>query len=199
MSISSTTHHKRRTKPKKACRRHAILFTPHAVWGHRPPLIPQRVEDTPSYLPHMQCGETQTTTDTPACRRHAIPLTPHAVWGDTDHPPHTVWGPKTHQHELHNIILPHRHPHLPQRTHHQRGTRTGTIRLHPRHSKESEMPNLPHRRHCRPYTHVRIIAIIPFAGLIRATSENRQQQMAESKSSLSTLLWLGTRVCRIQL
>ena len=146
-----TTHHKRRTKPKKAC------------------------------------------------RRHAIPLTPHVVWGDTHQPiyPTCRVGPKTHHHELHHIILPHRHPHLPQRTHHQRGTRTGTIRIPIRHSKESTMPNLPHRRYSRPYTYVCILAVIPVAGLIRAASEDRQQQVAESKSTLPTLLWLGTRVCWI--
>ena len=134
--------------------------------------ILQRVEDTPSHYPTCSVG------------RHR-PSTPHCV------------GPKTHHHELHHIILPHRHPHLPQRTHHQRGTRAGAIRLHLWHCKKSEMPNLPYRRHCRPYTHVRIIAVIPVAGLVHAASEDRQQQVAESKSTFPRLSWLGTRVCWI--
>ena len=167
-----TTNLVRRTKPRK------------------------RVEDTLSYLPHMQCGATHTTS----MGLHTPPHLPHMQCGTTQtiHPTCSV-GPKTHHHELHNIILPHRHPHLPQRTHHQRRTRAGTIRLHLWHSKESEMPNLPHRRHCRPYTHVCIIAVVLVTGLVRAASEDRQQQVAEGKSTFPTLSWLGTRVCRIQL
>ena len=95
----------------------------------------KRVEDTPSYLPHMQCGATHTTS----MGLHTPPHLPHMQCGTTQtiHPTCSA-GPKTHHYELHNIILPHRHPHLPQRNHHQRGTRAGTIRLHLWHCKESK-------------------------------------------------------------
>ena len=167
-----TTNLVRRTKPRK------------------------RVEDTLSYLPHMQCGATHTTS----MGLHTPPHLPHMQCGTTQtiHPTCSV-GPKTHHHELHNIILPHRHPHLPQRTHYQRRIRTGTLRLHLWHSQKPEMPNLPHRRHRRSYTHVCIIAVILVTGLVRAAGEDGQQQVAEGKSPLPTLSWLGTRVCRIQL
>ena len=169
-----TTNLVRRTKPRK------------------------RVEDTPSYLPHMQCGATHTPL---AWGYTHHPHLPHMQCGTTHttHPHMQSGAHKTHHHELHNIILPHRHPHLPKRTHHQRRTRTGTIRLHIRHSKESEMPNLPHRRNSRPYTYVCILAVILVTSFIRAASEDRQQQVAESKSTFPRLSWLGTRICRIQL
>ena len=159
------------------------IYPTYSVGRRTPHVILQRVQDTSSLVSHMQCGATHTTS----MGLHTPPHLPHMQCGTTQtiHPTCSA-GPKTHHYELHNIILPHRHPHLPQRTHHQRGTRAGAIRLHLWHCKKSEMPNLPHRRHCRPYTHVRIIAVILITGLVRAAGEDRQQQVAESKSSLST-------------